>query len=232
MKSWEIGKVIYDKFGNVVGQFVVTNPNIRNTTNFVSYGGFISTGFEFGKFRLAAKYVLIPSKAHTLYRYNYNTQSLTGEFITERFRNNYMSISVGFYIGGGNRKKAAAIQASKRTVQPAQERLTPNEREKTATLEREKPAETAQSPVSNTRVELVDSVLLITYNLEAKSDIELHISIDNGERFIGPMQLVSGAVGKGIEPENNKIMMWEIVEEIGLMDFSNVVVRVVATERR
>ena len=87
----------------------------------------------------------------------------------------------------------------------------------------------AQDNVSNIRVQQADEHLIIMYDLTEKADIEIHVSFDGGATFIGPLQHVSGAVGKGIVAERNKMLTWHVLPEVGEVDYDNVVIKVVAT---
>jgi opacity protein-like surface antigen len=69
----------------------------------------------------------------------------------------------------------------------------------------------------------------VQYDLASREDIELYVSID-GTRFVGPMQHVSGAVGKGLAPERDKMILWNIGEELGQVNQSNLMIRVVTAE--
>ena len=55
------------------------------------FGGMLRTGFDWGKFRLAAEYNLIPKS---------EVQDLNGN-VTGEVSNGYFGISLGFFLGGG-----------------------------------------------------------------------------------------------------------------------------------
>ena len=86
----------------------------------------------------------------------------------------------------------------------------------------------AQSSASNVRVEQHDSVLLIMYDLASKADIEAYVSFDGGTTWRGPLKYVKGAVGKDVLPEKDKIIIWDIVSEVGYVDYDNTVIKIVA----
>ena len=85
----------------------------------------------------------------------------------------------------------------------------------------------AQNEISNVRVQVVDTIVVITYDLEVKADIKAFISLNNDGKFM-TLKEVSGAVGKGILPEKNKIIIWNVVKELGYVDFPNAVIKVEA----
>jgi len=87
---------------------------------------------------------------------------------------------------------------------------------------------TAQNEISNVRVQVVDTIVVVTYDLEVKADIEVFISFNNGNNFMGPLKEITGAVGKNIMPEKNKMLMWNVVKELGYVDFPNAVIKVTA----
>ena len=87
----------------------------------------------------------------------------------------------------------------------------------------------AQNHVSNIRVQQADDQLIVMYDLAERADIEAYVSFDGGATYQGPLQHVSGAVGKDIAPERNKMFMWDIVKEVGYVDYQNVVIKITAT---
>ena len=88
----------------------------------------------------------------------------------------------------------------------------------------------AQSSVSNIKVQQSDSLLTVTYKLTEKADIEAYVSFDNGLTFRGPLQHVSGSIGKGQSPDKNKKFVWNIVKEVGYVDYPNTIIKIVAIE--
>jgi len=87
---------------------------------------------------------------------------------------------------------------------------------------------TPQNHVSNIRVQQHDALLYVTYDLAEKSDIELFVSFDNGTNYRGPLKHVLGAVGKGVLPEKDKILVWDVMKEVGEVDYSSVVIKIVS----
>ena len=83
--------------------------------------------------------------------------------------------------------------------------------------------------VSNIRVQQHDTLLVVTYNLAAKANIEAFISFDGGTTYRGPLKYVTGAVGKGVLPEKDKIFVWDVIKEVGYIDASNAVIKIVST---
>ena len=83
--------------------------------------------------------------------------------------------------------------------------------------------------VSNIRIQQHDAMLYVTYDLTAQADIDIYVSLDNGISYRGPLQYVTGAAGKGIYPEKNKILVWDIVKEVGYVDTPNAVIKIVAS---
>ena len=89
---------------------------------------------------------------------------------------------------------------------------------------------TAQtSTVSNVRVQTMDHVLIIHYDLALRADIEVHASFDGGTTFTGPLQHLTGEAGRGIEPGANKMIVWNARNEFGQMDAPNTIIKVVST---
>ena len=83
--------------------------------------------------------------------------------------------------------------------------------------------------VSNIRVQPMEHIVVIMYDLAARSDIEVHVSLDGGTTYQGPLQHVTGAVGKGIDPEKDRVVVWNALDEFGAMDNPNTVIKVVST---
>ena len=90
----------------------------------------------------------------------------------------------------------------------------------------------AQGNVSNIRIHQMDNVLIILYDLARRADIELHVSFDGGASFRGPMLQVLGAVGSRINPEVDKVIAWNVMAEIGEIDNSNTILKIVSTDAR
>ena len=88
----------------------------------------------------------------------------------------------------------------------------------------------AQNKISNVRVQVVDTIVVVTYDLGVKADIEAFVSLNNDGKFM-TLKEVSGAVGKSILPEKNKIIIWNVVKELGYVDFPNAVIKVEAVEK-
>ena len=82
---------------------------------------------------------------------------------------------------------------------------------------------------SNIRTLVSDDQLIIYYDLSEKADIEAHASFDGGATFTGPLQNVIGAVGNAILPENDKVIVWNVVSELGNVDFPNAIIKIVTT---
>ena len=76
-----------------------TPPSPTNTANILpetKYGGLLRGGFEAGHFRMALEYYLIPRSA--LYDLNSNSYNGTAG-------NNFVNLTIGFYLGGGHWRK-------------------------------------------------------------------------------------------------------------------------------
>ena len=61
------------------------------------FGGFLTTGLESRKFRLALEYNFLPTSSVVVYDHTDN--SLTND----KVKNSYFAVSIGFFIGGGKR---------------------------------------------------------------------------------------------------------------------------------
>ena len=72
--------------------------------------------------------------------------------------------------------------------------------------------------VSNIRLQLNDELLVVTYDLAAIAEIEAYISLDSGVTWLGPLKHVTGAIGKSVTPEKDKIFVWNAQQEVGYVD--------------
>jgi len=88
---------------------------------------------------------------------------------------------------------------------------------------------TAQDNVSNIRIQQREALLYVTYDLEEQADIEVYVSFDNGLTFRNRrLRQVSGEVGRGINPGKDKVLIWNVVREVGYVNYSNIVIKIVA----
>ena len=87
----------------------------------------------------------------------------------------------------------------------------------------------AQDNVSNIRVQQMDHVLIILYDLAKQADIEVFASFDGGATFSEALRHVTGAVGSGVNPGTDKMVAWNVLEEFGEIDYPNTVIKIVST---
>ena len=73
----------------------------------------------------------------------------------------------------------------------------------------------AQDIVTNIRATFSDTVVYIFYDLERTADVELYVSLDNGQIFEGPLNNVSGNIGKNQEQGKRKMIVWDAYKEFG-----------------
>jgi len=88
---------------------------------------------------------------------------------------------------------------------------------------------TAQDHASNIRTRVSDEQLIIFYDLSERADVEVYASFDGGATFTGPLRYVVGAVGNDVLPENNKVVVWNGISELGDVDLHDAVIRIEAT---
>lgn len=88
----------------------------------------------------------------------------------------------------------------------------------------------AQKSVSDIRIQQQDSLLYVFYNLKNPSDISLYFSLDDGKTFTGPLTNVTGDVGTDVANGTGKLIIWDIVKEIGYIDIDRARVKVVANQ--
>ena len=86
-----------------------------------------------------------------------------------------------------------------------------------------------RNTVSNIRVEQIGKMLHVAYDLDELSNVEAQISFNNGATYRNrPLQRVSGAVGRNVHAGRDRLLIWDIVKEVGYIDYSGIVVRIVA----
>ena len=98
-------------------------------------GGFLTTGIEFGRFRMALQYNLLPASNVTFQRVNWSELEIETRNVT--VKHNYLAFTVGFYLGGGNRRVEREKRAERlmRELEEAERaRFEREERERTANL--------------------------------------------------------------------------------------------------
>lgn len=74
--------------------------------------------------------------------------------------------------------------------------------------------ETKAQTVTNINVEVYGNKVIVNYNLDKTTDIDLYVSADGGTTWEGPLKQVSGNVGKNVQPGSNSII-WDAIKERG-----------------
>ena len=103
-------------------RFILYNYNLYDQGNRYKFGGFLTTGLEIGKFRFSVECELIPAKKIITYEGYYDPPY--EDYLrtnTLKLRNSYWTFNVGFYVGGGNRKKASAVLAAEQEIEGEKE---------------------------------------------------------------------------------------------------------------
>lgn len=73
--------------------------------------------------------------------------------------------------------------------------------------------------ISNIRVTQTGNTVNILYNLSGDGQVfkvDLYYTVDDGQTWKGPLNVVSGDVGESVLPGNNKRMSWNVLSEPGL----------------
>ena len=76
----------------------------------------------------------------------------------------------------------------------------------------------AQDNVTNIRAVQNDKMVTITYDLKARSDVRLLISIDDGEHYTDTMK-VSGFINRVVPPGKNRTIRWQAFNDLGYGDY-------------
>ena len=88
----------------------------------------------------------------------------------------------------------------------------------------------SQDIVKNIRASFSDTAVYVFYDLEKLADIELYVSLDNGQSFTGPLKNVSGNIGKNQEQGNGKIIVWDAHKEFGDFESDQVKFKIITDE--
>lgn len=70
--------------------------------------------------------------------------------------------------------------------------------------------------------------VVITYTLGVDAYVELYVSLDGGQSFIGPLAEVKGSVGRVKGGKSSKKIYWYPMKEFGGIESDEVVFRVMA----
>ena len=76
----------------------------------------------------------------------------------------------------------------------------------------------AQEHVTNIRAQQQDKMVTIKYDLKVRSQVNLLISIDDGEHYTDTMKL-TGMVNKIVPPGKNKFIRWQAFKYLGYGDY-------------
>lgn len=68
--------------------------------------------------------------------------------------------------------------------------------------------------VTDINVEVYGNKVIVNYNLDKATDIDLYVSDDGGRTWEGPLKQVSGNIGKNVQPGSNSII-WDAIKERG-----------------
>ena len=88
----------------------------------------------------------------------------------------------------------------------------------------------SQDIVKNIRASFSDTAVYVFYDLEKSADVELYVSLDNGQSFSGPLKNVAGNIGKNQDYGNGKIIVWDAHKEFGDFESDKVKFKIVTDE--
>ena len=130
-------------------------------------GGFLTTGIEFGRFRIAAQYNLLPTS-----NFSFELSDPWGQqhhgMVNVRARNSYFALTAGFYIGGGSRR-VVRLEREREELRRELEALM-RERELGIPVH----AVEAEAPIQQREVRPID--VANSFNTFANQHIEIHLS--------------------------------------------------------
>ena len=79
----------------------------------------------------------------------------------------------------------------------------------------------AQDHVTNIRAQQQDKMVTIKYDLSVRSQVDLLISIDDGQHYTDTMK-VTGMVNKIVPQGKNKIIRWQAFKDLGYGDYPEI----------
>lgn len=88
----------------------------------------------------------------------------------------------------------------------------------------------SQEIVTNIRATFSDTIVYVFYDLKKSADVELYVSLNNGDSFWGPLKNVTGNVGKNQVHGNGKVILWEAHKEFGDFESDKVKFKIVTDE--
>ena len=89
----------------------------------------------------------------------------------------------------------------------------------------------AQDNVTNIRAKQEDKVVTIKYDLKVRSQVDLLISIDDGEHYTDTMK-VTGMVNKIVPAGKNKTIRWQAFKDLGYGDYPEIRFKFVTEEKQ
>ena len=89
----------------------------------------------------------------------------------------------------------------------------------------------AQDHVTNIRASQDDKMVVIKYDLSVRSQVNLLISIDDGEHYTDTMK-VTGMVNKIVPQGKNKIIRWQAFKDLGYGDYPEIRFKFVTEEKQ
>ena len=89
----------------------------------------------------------------------------------------------------------------------------------------------AQDNVTNIRAKQEDKMVTIKYDLKVRSQVDLLISIDDGEHYTDTMK-VTGMVNKIVPAGKNKTIRWQAFKDLGYGDYPEIRFKFVTEEKQ
>ena len=89
----------------------------------------------------------------------------------------------------------------------------------------------AQDHVTNIRAQQQDKMVTIKYDLKVRSQVNLLISIDDGEHYTDTMK-VTGMVNKIVPQGKNKVIRWQAFKDLGYGDYPEIRFKFVTEEKK
>jgi len=89
----------------------------------------------------------------------------------------------------------------------------------------------AQDHVTNIRAKQEDKMVTIRYDLSVRSQVDLLISIDDGEHYTDTMK-VTGMVNKIVPAGKNRTIRWQAFKDLGYGDYPLIRFKFITEERK
>lgn len=88
----------------------------------------------------------------------------------------------------------------------------------------------AQEHVTNIRFTQQDKIITIKYDLSARSEVKMLVSLDDGTNYTDTMT-VTGYVNRVVQPGKNLVIKWQAFKDLGYGDYPEIRLKFITKEK-